>query len=84
MALPLGLCRLAVGQIKVLGFWLALAMVVLDSPLLVYTMADYRLGMVAGLVVLVGLAMVALPVGLLAVLVGGYIQRSHDLAVEQV
>ena len=47
VALPLGLCRLAMGQIKVLGFWLALAVVVLDSTVLVYTVADYRLVVVA-------------------------------------
>ena len=56
-------------------------MVVLDPAALVYTVADYRLAMVAGLVAVVGLVMVALPLGLLVVLVGGYIQRIHRLAL---
>ena len=59
-------------------------MVVLDPLHLVYTVAHHRLAMVAGLVGVVDLDMVAFPVDLLAVLVGSCIQRSYDLALEQV
>lgn len=81
VAFPLDICWLAMGKIQVLGFWVALAMVVLDSPDLVYSVADHRLGVVAGMVGLVDLDMVAFSLDLLVVLVVGYIQRSHHLAM---
>ena len=81
VALSLGLRWLAMVKIQAVGFWLALAMVVLDPSALVYTVADHRLDMVAGLVAVVGLAMVAVPLVLLVGLVGDCLQRVHHLAL---
>lgn len=81
VAFPLDFCRPAVGAAQVLGFWMAMAVVVLDPIRLVHTMAHLRLDMVAGLVGMVGLDMVAFPLDILAVLVGGFIQRIKYLAV---
>lgn len=81
LALSLGFRRLAVGQAQILGLRLALAMVVLDPPSLVDSLAHHRLAMVAGLVALVGLALVALALAFLAFLVGHLIQRTHHLTL---
>lgn len=69
---------------QILGIWLALAVVVVDSMDLVHSLANHWLVVVAGLVAVVGLAMVALPLGLLVVLVDSRLQRSYDLALAQV
>ena len=61
----------------VLGLRLALAVVVLDSVYLVYPLAV--LLVVGRLVVLVGLVLVALAVGLLDRLVGGFPQARFDV-----
>ena len=69
------------GEIKVLGVWLALALVVLSSTLLVRPVVHHCLDLVANVVGLVGLDVVALPMGFLVVLVGNCIQRSYHLAL---
>ena len=78
------LCWSAVVKTQILGIWLALAMVVVDSMDLVHPLANRWLVVLAGLVAVVGLAMVALPLGLLVVLVDSRLQRSYDLALEQI
>ena len=81
---PLDFCGLAMDKIQILEIWVALlAMVVLDSNVLVYSLvSDWFLAVVVAYwVCLVDLAMVVLPVGFLGFLVGNYIQRSYHLAL---
>ena len=81
MAFPLGFCWLAVDTFQILGIWLALALVVLDSNCLVYTLALDWLAMVAGLVGLVGMVVVDFSLDFLGILVDNFIQRGCDLAL---
>lgn len=83
LAVPVDFCWLAVDPLSVLGLWLALAVVVLDSNYLVYSLARHCLVVVAGLVVLVDLDLVDLPVGFLAILVDNYLQGSSGLVLAQ-
>lgn len=69
MVVSLGFCRLAMGTFQVLGLRLAMAMVVLDSNALVYSLASDCLAVVAYLVDVVDLDMVDIPLGFLAILV---------------
>lgn len=66
---PLDFCGLAMGTFQVLEIRLALAMVVLDSYVLVYTLASDCLAVVACLVAVVDLDLVDFPLGFLAILV---------------
>lgn len=58
-----------------------MALVVLDSTLLVYTMAYYCLAVVAYLVGLVDMDLVAFSMDFLVILVGHHFQGTHDLAL---
>lgn len=69
MVVSLDLCRLAMGTFQVLGIWLAVAVVVLDSLGLVHPLADYCLAVVAHLVGVVDVGVVDLPLVFLAILV---------------
>lgn len=66
----LDICRLAVDAKRILGFWLAVAVVVLGSAVVAVAVAIYRLVVVARLVGVVGVAVVAVAVAILALLVG--------------
>lgn len=81
LALSLGFRRLAVGQAQILGLRLALALVVLDPPSLVDSLAHHQLAMVAGLVALVDLDLVVLALAFLALLVDHRFQRTHHLTL---
>lgn len=70
---PVGFCRLAVDKIQILGFCLALALVVLDTNFLVYSLVNCCLELVACLVGLVDLDLVGLPMGILVILVANHI-----------
>ena len=82
MVVSLGFCRLAMGTFQVLGIRLALAMVVLDSNALVYTLASDCLAVVACLVAVVDLGLVGFPMGFLAVLVDYLVQGIDYLGLE--
>ena len=60
---------------------MAVALVVLDSALLVYTLAYYRLAVVACLVGLVGVGMVAFSMDFLVILVGYCFQGTDNFAL---
>ena len=64
-----------------MGIWLAL--VVLDSTFLVYSLAYYWLAVVVGVVALVDVGVVDLALDFLAYLVADSFQRGDDLDVEK-
>src|SRR3989344_3400610 len=83
MVVSLDICRLAMDKIQILGIWLALALVVLDSNFLVYSLVGNRVVVVAGLVAVVDVGVVDLALDLLAYLVVDSFQRGDDLDVEK-